>query len=52
MNKKRKVKLVKKLYALFKKAKIPKYLHHYGPKTYTTWEQLKIYNILALYCGR
>jgi len=42
MNKKRKIKLVKKLYALFKKAKIPKYLHHYGPKTYTTWEHLFI----------
>lgn len=42
MNKKRKVKLVKKLYALFRKARIPKYLHHYGPKKYTSWKHLFI----------
>lgn len=42
MNKKRKVKLVEKLYALFRKARIPKYLHHFGPKTYTAWKHLFI----------
>lgn len=42
MNKKRKVKLVKKLYASFQKANIPRYIHHYGPKTYTSWNHLFI----------
>src|SRR3989344_7551230 len=42
MSKKREVKLVKKLYALFKQARIPKYLHHFGPKKYTTWKHLFI----------
>jgi len=42
MNRIRKVKLVKKLYGLFKEANIPKYLHHFGPKKYTSWCHLFI----------
>ena len=42
MNKKREVKAVKKLYGLFRRAKIPKYLHRFGPKKYTTWWHLFI----------
>lgn len=42
MNKRKKCKLIQKLYALFRKAHIPKYLHHYGPKMYTSWWHLFI----------
>lgn len=42
MNNKKEIKLVKKLYGLFAKARIPRYLHHFGPKKYTSWYHLFI----------
>lgn len=51
MNKKREVKLVKKLYGLFRKARIPKYLHHFGPKKYISWWHLFILAIRPNFKG-
>lgn len=51
MNKKREVKAVKKLYGLFRRARIPKYLHYFGPKKYTSWWHLFIVTIKQNFKG-
>lgn len=38
---KKKRTILKKLNGLIKKAKVPRYLHHFGPKKYTTWQHTK-----------
>jgi hypothetical protein len=35
---KKEEKLVNKVKRLLRKAKFPRYLHHYGPKTYKFWQ--------------
>ncbi len=36
----RKKSLVKKIYNLIRNARMPRFLHHFGPKTYTTWQHM------------
>jgi len=36
-----KKRLIKKLNDMVRKARVPRFLHHYGPKKYTTWQHLK-----------
>jgi len=36
-----KKRLIKKLNDMMRKARVPRYLHRYGPKKYTTWQHLK-----------
>lgn len=38
---KKKKRFIKKLNALIKRSGVPRWLHHFGPKTYTTWQHLK-----------
>jgi len=38
---KEKTKLLKKVYGLIRKARIPRFLHHFGPKKFTSWQHLK-----------
>jgi len=49
MNVKKEVKLINKVKRLLKRAGIPKYLHHYGPKKYTFLEHFTIL-ILKFFC--
>ena len=37
---KRKKSLVKKIYNLIRSARMPRFLHHFGPKTYTAWQHM------------
>lgn len=37
---KRKKSLVKKIYNLIRNARMPRFLHHFGPKTYTAWQHM------------
>src|SRR3989344_2901407 len=46
---KKEAKLINKVNHLLRKANAPKYLHHYGPKTYTFLEHFTIL-ILKYYC--
>lgn len=36
----RKKSLVKKIYNLIRNARMPRFLHHFGPKTYTAWQHM------------
>jgi len=45
MNNKKEVKLLKKLNAFRRRINLPKYLHHFGPKKYFSWE---IFQLLIL----
>lgn len=38
---KKKKRLIKKLNDLIRQSGVPRWLHHFGPKTYTSWQHLK-----------
>ena len=46
---KKRIRLQRKILRLFKKANVPRYLHKYGPKKYTSWFLLKFLLLRELF---
>ena len=46
---KKRIRLQRKILRLFKKANVPRYLHRYGPKKYTSWFLLKFLLLRELF---